>query len=164
MNDVTLHALPDFTRHSKEEPPDEAASTVCSLMCDACEKPANAYCVECSKGMCIEHVMVGLAGHNLYTIFYHVIGQSTCSFRVVLAQILLYCYQPESVRFHLMLFVSKPKPQSCFLHKVMLERLVCLGLVLYESHVAIKTADCAQDSLSIILSQESYILRTTTCT
>ena len=83
---------------------------------------------------------------------------STCSFRAGLAQLLLYCYQPESVMCHLMLFVSNPKPQSCFLHKVMFEGLVCWGLVLYESHAAIKTADCAQDSLSIILS-----LQTTHC-
>ena len=57
MTDVTLHTLPDVTRHSKEELLDKASSS----MCDACEKPANAYCVDCSKGMCIEHVMVGLA-------------------------------------------------------------------------------------------------------
>ena len=59
MTDVTLHALPDFTRHIKEELPDEAASAVSCPVCDACEKPANAYCVDCSKGMCIEHIMVG---------------------------------------------------------------------------------------------------------
>ena len=61
MTDITLHTLSDVEKDTKEVShvtPAEVVNT--ASIFDACEKPANAYCLDCNKGMCIEHGTVSL--------------------------------------------------------------------------------------------------------
>ena len=57
MTDITLHTFSEVEKDTKEVLHVTPAAVVnTASICDACEKPANAYCLDFNKGMCIEHV------------------------------------------------------------------------------------------------------------
>ena len=58
MTDITLHTLSDVEKDTKEVLHVTPAEVVITAF--ICEKPANVYCLDCKKGMCIEHVTVSL--------------------------------------------------------------------------------------------------------
>lgn len=63
MGDIVLYALPDHKVilegfNAPTSTTEDHASQVRTTRCDACDKPANAYCLDCDKRMCIEHILV----------------------------------------------------------------------------------------------------------